>query len=166
MARDIPPNVLHYPSCLHPQDTGLVSCGQRQSSHCRRAARKRESTFPSPGRVLKRATTLIEQVQATRATGQPFGLFAEHTCTRARPESLQGNSCEYDTLPGLESGSTHYETAPTHGFAPRACCPSKTFETLSDTQTQRATRRRGDAKVEHPCVDSVNDSPGPKHHPC
>lgn len=59
-------------------------------------------SFPGASAVLERATTWIEEVQATRATRQPFGLFAEHTCTRARPESLQGNSCEYDTLPGLE----------------------------------------------------------------
>ncbi len=32
-------------------------------------------------------------------------------------------------------GPTHYETAPTHGFASATCCLSTTFVTPSDTQT-------------------------------
>ena len=45
-------------------------------------------------------------------------------------------------LGDLNPGPTHYETAPTHGIAPRDRCVSTTFVTSSDTQTHRATGRK------------------------
>ena len=56
-------------------------------------------------------------------------------CCPISPNTFTCNMFSWSRLGDLNPGPTHYETAPTHGFAPRDRCLSTTFMTPSEPQT-------------------------------
>ena len=123
----------------------------------------RKSKGPLPSRPLKNhiwtKRRQRENAECPKATNSNDKPVPEHAISMSR-------DITWSRLGDLNPGPTHYETAPTHGFAPKSCCLSTTFVTPSNTQTHRVTRRKGDGKGEHSCVDSGWLPHGPTHHRC
>ena len=115
--RDIQETFGHSTSKVTERYVHVQSEGLRRAAALMDAALAKEA----PETVVSNATeTTIETSHGLITLGTGAGLEI--------PSQNEGR------LGDLNPGPTHYETAPTHGSAPRTCCPSTSFVTPSDTQ--------------------------------